>query len=158
MAHATDQHARDQHATDLQDRLDIADLLARYCLALDTRDWAGLEAVFTPDASCDYGTLGQPEGAAQIAALVSGTLRTLDATQHLIGNVQVEVSGDEASARCYLMAQHVRAGTPGGETYLMGGRYEDRVVRTPDGWRLAHRRLVRMWTTGNREVVQRASA
>lgn len=139
----------------LADRLAIGDLLAGYCAALDSRDWEHLREVFAPDAVCDYGSLGSPEGVEAITALISGTLRTLDATQHLIGNVTVSVDGDEASAGCYLISEHVRAGTPGGEHYTIGGRYADRLVRTPDGWRIASRTLHRMWTSGNREVVQR---
>jgi 3-phenylpropionate/cinnamic acid dioxygenase small subunit len=140
---------------DLADRMEITELLARYSTALDTKDWTMLEEVFTADAACDYGSLGSPQGLAAITDLVRGTLQTLDATQHLVGNVVVQVRGDEATADCYLISQHIRAGAPGGDHYLLGGRYTDRVVRTPAGWRIAHRTLHRMWATGNREVVQR---
>lgn len=140
---------------ELEDRADIGEVLTRYCSALDNRDWKGLESVFTTDAICDYGALGNPHGAAEIASLISSTIGDLDATQHLIGNVTVSVDGDMATADCYLISQHIRAGAPGGDHYLLGGRYSDRLVRTPEGWRIAHRTLHRMWTTGNRDVVQR---
>jgi 3-phenylpropionate/cinnamic acid dioxygenase small subunit len=140
---------------DLRDRMAIGDLLARYSAALDQREWELLGEVFLPDATCDYGALGHPRGIAGITALIRGTIGDLDATQHLVGNVVVRVDGDEATADCYLISQHIRAGTPGGDHYLLGGRYADRVVRTPAGWRIAHRTLHRMWTMGNREVVRR---
>ena len=140
---------------ELIDRVAVSDLLAAYCSALDAQDWARLREVFVPDAECDYGTLGNPKGADAIVSLVSSTLTGLDATQHLVGNVVVRLNGDRASADCYLISQHVRTGTPGGDHYLLGGRYEDRLVRTPEGWRIAFRRLHRMWVMGNREVVQR---
>jgi SnoaL-like domain len=73
----------------------------------------------------------------------------------LVGNIVVDVRGDEATAYCYLISQHIRQDTPGGDHYLLGGRYTDHVVRTPDGWRIAHRTMHRMWASGNREVVQR---
>ena len=44
-------------------RQEHADLIHRYCHALDTRDWDMLEDVFTADATCDYGATGQPSGA-----------------------------------------------------------------------------------------------
>jgi 3-phenylpropionate/cinnamic acid dioxygenase small subunit len=135
----------------LVDRAEISDLLAAYSTAIDTQDWAGLAAVFTPDAECDYGTLGNPHGPDEIAGLVSRTLTGLDATQHLVGNVVVHVDGDRATAECYLIAQHVR----GDRHYLLGGRYSDRVVRTPQGWRIAHRTLHRGWATGDRSVLAR---
>lgn len=140
---------------EIQDRLEIGELLARYSRALDTRDWGLLGEVFTADAACDYGALGSPEGIEAITALIRGTIGDLDGTQHLVGNVVVRVEGDEAAADCYLISQHVRADTPGGDHYLLGGRYADRVVRTPAGWRIAHRTLHRMWTMGNRDVVRR---
>lgn len=140
---------------ELVDRGQIGDLLAAYATALDTRDWDALGRVFAPGASCDYGSLGSPSGVGEITSLVRSTLDGLDATQHLIGNVTVKVDGDQATAECYLIAQHIRAGAPGGDHYLIGGRYSDRMVRTPDGWRISHRTLHRMWTTGNRGVIQR---
>ena len=143
---------------DLLDRAEIGDLLARYSTALDNRDWALLGSVFVPDALCDYGALGNPHGLDEITSLIRGTIGDLDATQHLVGNVVVEVRGDEATADCYLISQHIRRDTPGGDHYFLGGRYHDRVVRTPAGWRIAHRTLHRMWTTGNRDVVRRPNA
>ena len=140
---------------ELVDRADIGDVLCRYCAALDDRDWDALAGVFTPDAVAHYGALGSPRGVPAIAGLVSATIGSLDATQHLVGNVTVAVDGDAATADCYLLAQHVRDGTPGGDTYLLGGSYHDELVRTPEGWRIAQRTLRRMWTTGNRDVVQR---
>jgi len=140
---------------EVRDRLEIGELLARYSTALDDRRWDLLAEVFTPDAECDYGALGRPRGVEEITSLIRGTIGDLDATQHLVGNVVVAVDGDAGTADCYLISQHIRAGAPGGEHYLLGGRYSDRVVRTPDGWRIAHRTLHRMWTTGNRDVVRR---
>ena len=57
----------------------------------------------------------------------------------------------EATADCYLISQHIR----GADHYFLGGRYHDRLVRTPDGWRIAHRTLQKMWTEGSRDVVRR---
>ena len=64
---------------------------------------------------------------------------------------QVRVDGDTATNRCYLQAQHV----VGGANYIVGGRYEDRLVRTDDGWRIAHRALIVMWTEGDPSVLRR---
>jgi 3-phenylpropionate/cinnamic acid dioxygenase small subunit len=140
---------------ELLDRAEISDLLARYSTALDSRTWELLGEVFLPDAACDYGALGSPQGLAEITALIRGTIADLDATQHLVGNVVVQVHADEATADCYLISQHIRRDTPGGDHYFLGGRYSDRLLRTPSGWRIAHRTLHRMWATGNRDVVRR---
>src|SRR5260370_8865300 len=38
----------------LQDRAEIDDLLARYCMALDTRNWAEFPHILTEDVTWDY--------------------------------------------------------------------------------------------------------
>ena len=52
----------------------------------------------------------------------------------------IEVDGDSATSVCYLDADSVNLQT--GKRSLVGGRYEDRFVRTADGWRIAERRIV----------------
>ena len=38
----------------------------------------------------------------------------------------------------------------------MGGVYEDKLVRTAQGWRIADRRLTNLWTTGDPAVIAEA--
>mgnify|MGYP002621366379 CR=1 FL=1 len=146
-------------ALSVQDRLDIADVLARYCIALDSRDWGLLDQVFTPDATAHYGRAGRPSGLPAIVAVVRSSLERLDASQHFIGTSLVEPDGEgEARGRTYLIAQHVRDGLPGGSQFVVAGTYVDRFVRTPRGWRIRERRLVETWTRGNPAVLSRPSA
>ena len=138
----------------IEDRLAIADLTAAYCWALDARDWAALEQVFLPDATAE---LASPllHGVEAIKARVAKALDPLDESQHMVTNHQIVIEGDVATCRCYLQAQHVRRGAAGdGVNFVIGGRYEDEMVRTPQGWRIRHRRLVRMWEEGNPEVLR----
>ncbi|MGI5159149.1 nuclear transport factor 2 family protein [Microbispora sp. CA-102843] len=138
----------------LQDRLDIAELLARYCFALDDRDWGLLEQVFTEDAAAEYGLAGHPRGLPAIVEVVRASLEPLDASQHFVGTSLVEATGaGEAKGRTYLIAQHIRHGTPGGDLYTIAGTYVDRFVRTRDGWRIANRHLTHTWTQGNPAVL-----
>ena len=140
----------------IRDRIEIDDLLARYARALDYRNFEELDAIFTADATFDAGGLGSPTGPAAIREMISGTIGHLDATQHLVGKSLVEFSadGDEAEVRTYLISQHIRESAPGPvKHYFLGGEYYDKVVRTPDGWRIAYRRLDRMWKQGDRAVI-----
>jgi 3-phenylpropionate/cinnamic acid dioxygenase small subunit len=144
-------------ALDLQainDRIEIEELLVRYSRAIDHRDFDALESLFTPDATFDGGSLGCPTGAAAIRAMIEGTLTGLDATQHLVGKSLIELDGDSAEVRTYLISQHIRESAPGPvKHYFLGGEYADRVVRTVDGWRIAYRRLDRLWKQGDRAVI-----
>lgn len=134
----------------------IIDLTIAYTWALDTKHFDELRNVFTPDATAMmHGTAC--DDAEAIIARVSGALASLDASQHLIGNHQVRINGDTATCRCQLQSQHVRRGTEGGDNYMIGGTYEDRLVKTPDGWRISQRTMEESWHSGNRAVVRRPS-
>jgi hypothetical protein len=140
----------------LIDRQEIADLCTRYTYGLDTRDWALVRSCFT-DAPVFVHPGGRIEGAEGIIDRARGALEPLDASQHLLGNVLVDVAHDNRTARCtsYFQAQHVRAGTPGGDTYIIAGSYTDTLTRTTDGWKIAERVQVYLWRDGNRAVVAR---
>ena len=140
-------------AMETDDRLAIINLTIAYCWALDERDWESLGQVFHEDATAELGA-GVEEGVAAIIRRVAGVLTPLDASQHFVSNHQVAVDGNRATCRCYLQAQHVRKAAAGGRNYLIAGRYEDELVRTADGWRIAHRRLVMTWREGNPAVVR----
>ena len=143
----------------LTDRLAIVDLLHRYATGLDTKDWDKLASVFTADGVADYGALGGVnQGPAAIVKLCSGALGGLDASQHIITNEVIELDGDRARARCYFQAQHVFTGAEGGDNFLVGGTYDDEIVRTVDGWRIRHRTLTATWTDGNPVVFEAAAA
>ena len=138
--------------TDLQaliDEREIRDLAFRYCRALDTKDWALLDEVFVPDATGQLGTPTTLVGIEAIRDRIRTALAHLDDSQHLVGNHEIAVDGDAATHRCYLQAQHIREAATGGPNYIVAGRYEDRLVRTDVGWRIAHRTLTVMWTDGN---------
>ena len=138
----------------ISDRIEIEELLVRYSRAIDSRDFDTLETLFTEDATFDAGGLGCPTSAKAIREMIEGTLTGLDATQHLVGKSLIELDGDEAEVRTYLISQHIRESAPGPiKHYFLGGEYADRVVRTPEGWRIAYRRLDRLWKQGDRAVI-----
>ena len=84
----------------LTDRLEIADLLTAYAAAVDGRDWERYRSIFTPDAVIDYssagGAVGTPD---EMADYLERVLAQFRATQHLIGNLEVDIDGDTARAR-----------------------------------------------------------
>ena len=135
------------------DRQAIVDLTHAYCWALDSRTWEGLDQVFLPDATAD---LRSPllEGRDAIRARIARALDPLYATQHSVTHHMIEIDGDRATCRCYLHAQHVREAAEGSPNYIIAGRYEDELVRTPEGWRISFRRLVVVWVEGNVDVVR----
>lgn len=47
---------------DISDKVEINELLARYCHALDEKDWHPFQAIFLPDAVLDFTAFGGPKG------------------------------------------------------------------------------------------------
>jgi 3-phenylpropionate/cinnamic acid dioxygenase small subunit len=142
----------DHLMSDLQTLLDereIRNLAFRYCRALDTKNWPLLDEVFLADATAELGTPTTLDGIDAIRTRIRTALEHLDDSQHLVGNHEITVDGDVATHRCYLQAQHIRAAAVGGPNYIVAGRYEDRLTRTSQGWRISHRTLTVMWTDGN---------
>lgn len=138
----------------LLDERDIVAVAVKYCFALDTRDWDALHKVFAPDATANLGLPQQQVGIDEIIERISSALSGLDDSQHLVGNHEVVVTGETATHRCYLQAQHIRAVPDASPLYMVAGRYEDELVRTAEGWRISHRTLTPMWREGNLDVVR----
>ena len=138
----------------MSDRDAIVEAMCRYGRAIDTRQLGLLATVFTDDAVIRYSPSfgGELHGIAELEAYLGNALSGLDATQHLFGNFEVEVDGDRGRFRCYVQAQHVRAG---GRVFTVGGRYENRVIRGYDGrWRICRLDFEPIWTAGDREVLE----
>ena len=138
------------------DRQEIENLLVRYTIALDTRDWELLSTCFTEDARYRFGHAGDVAGFEAIKEVCSRSLDPLDASQHLVGAAHVEIDGDTARSRCSFQAQHVRRAAEGGRNYIVAGTYVDELRRTGSGWRIEFRELERVWTDGNPAVLGRA--
>jgi hypothetical protein len=140
------------------DRDAIIDVVNRYAEACDRRNWPLFDEVFTPDAFGDYGPGYQKAGRDAIVAMVASTLGGCGPTQHLLGNYGVTINGDMASASCKVRAFHVGVDEVRHLSYECFGEYHDRLVRTEDGWRINHRRMIVTIELGTQEVLRPAPA
>jgi 3-phenylpropionate/cinnamic acid dioxygenase small subunit len=117
----------------------ITDVLVRYATGIDTRDWALFRTCFTEDVQANYGEgVGRWEGVDGITEYMTFMHKDMLDTKHMLSNFVIEVDGDTASASTYVHAVLVVSHEP--LTWFEPvGRYEDRLVRTADGWRISHR-------------------
>ena len=120
------------------ERLDVIATMHRYAEALDRRDWALLEQVFTTGVTADYGGEVQVAGRDEMVGMIRSFLGGCGQTQHLLGNEDATVDGDVAHSSCKMRAHHVGVGDAAGKSYEIFGWYHTRQVRTPDGWRIEH--------------------
>ena len=134
----------------LQDRFAIEDLLHRYSTAIDTKNFALLGEVFTPDGVGDYTSAGGICGSvAEIQAWLGRSLAVFTVVQHLVTNVHLELDGDRATSTCYLFNPLGYPGEGGRvEMLYCGGLYRDRLVRTHRGWRIRERVIETLYLDG----------
>jgi 3-phenylpropionate/cinnamic acid dioxygenase small subunit len=127
----------------LADRAEIGDLLSRYARMVDDRDWDLMDEVFAPGATLDYTSTGGKSGPyRETLEWLARALEPWPLNLHFISNVEIEfgLDGDIARSRCYFQAPMGRTSEDGGQLVISNaGRYEDDLVRTPDGWRIASR-------------------
>ena len=126
---------------EISDRMQIDDLLTRYTVAIDTKDYKLLDTCFTPDADVDYTTSGGIKGKyPEVRAWLEKALAPFTMTQHLITNTTIELSGDTATASTIVFNP---MGTPKKDgslhIFYVGAYYNDKLVRTRDGWRIRER-------------------
>jgi len=150
----------------LGDREAITDTVVRMGWFLDRRDWAGLRDLFTERVYTDYTDLwgGEPrEGTVDqlLSTTAQGSWRRtmdgLEATQHLITNVLVDVTGDEARATANVLGVHRLANPHGSPLWTLGGTYEFGLTRTAAGWRINAITNRISWVDGNQQVLFRAA-
>jgi len=126
---------------DMSDRLEIQDLLARYCEVIDAQDFDVLDDIFTPDAIVDYTSAGGARGnLTETKAYLKRALEQFTGMQHMLGLPVIKLTGETATSRTITFNPMVveRDGQP--HTFFVGMWYVDELKRTEGGWRITHRR------------------
>ena len=112
-----------------EDYIDIQQLYARYNHLIDSGDAEGYAALFTPD-----GSFNTNKGHDALVAFIKN--RTGVNLRHWNTNLVITPSPDGVRGTVYLMFLNVaeRPATVGN-----AGKYEDTLVKTPQGWRFQTR-------------------
>ena len=133
--------AEERWLAELRDRLEIEDLLTRYCAAIDAKDFDRLDEVFTPDATIDYTKSGGIRGEYSVVkSWLAKALAPFRVVQHLVTNVRLEIDGERASSVCSFFNPMGLPGEDGGvNLFFCGGRYRDQLISTERGWRISER-------------------
>ena len=145
----------------LIDQAGVSDALHRYASGLDARDWELWGSALTDPVSIDMSSftgydaveLPREKHVTSAARIFAG----LDVTQHMITNHRHFIDGDTARVVAHMRAEHWADAVHGGNRFTMFGYYDDRLVRTEDGWRISHVKLVCTQYEGNLEVMNGAA-
>jgi hypothetical protein len=120
-------------------------LMIAYARGIDFRDYDNVASLFTEDGVLDVGT--ELSGRAAIQTALSQRPYELR-SRHVLTNLFVDVvSADFARGICYLTLyrhsgpESLERGPVELERPAAVGHYQDRFVRTPDGFRIEQRTL-----------------
>ena len=115
-----------------QDYIEIQQLYAKYAQTLDLGDPEGWANTFTAD-----GVFGETVGHEALKAFAAGFFTNFDgAARHWNSQLIVTPTAEGADGGCYLLLVDTRT-QPAGLT--VAGIYEDKLVKTPAGWRFQER-------------------
>jgi hypothetical protein len=142
------------------DRSEIVELICRSLVCIDEGRFTDLQAIYTEDASASAPG-GQSQGRDAIIAQVSRNHVPEIRSQHLVGDVVVDLDDDEAQARANVLAAFAPAASddvsplapPAQCTF--GTVYRYAAVRTEEGWRLSSVEITPRWVTGSTDGLVR---
>jgi hypothetical protein len=122
----------------------IKQLKAEYIRLVDSRQWQAWSRLFTEDCQLELDG-GKVEGRDNAVAKVSNSLADAR-TVHRIHQPEVTITGSDTASAVWPMSDFVQ-GTFGGRALMITGHgyYHEDYVRTADGWRVKHSRLVRQY-------------
>jgi len=135
----------------ISDQLEIQSILTLYCTSIDSKRFDGLDSVFTPEAFIDYTASGGTKGKfPEVKAWLEKVLALFSMTQHVVTNYDINISGNEATSRC-VFYNPMALSIPEGKTqmFFVGGYYNDKLIRTSDGWRITERIEEGAWNYGD---------
>jgi len=131
------------------DTTEITGIINLYGFAVDTQCWDLFDRIFTADVEVDFSASAQWQNRADFKRDFAVFHDPFDSTQHAMLNHLVHVEGDKAYAFTYGNWRLIRKAVDGDPRWDGTGWYDDALVRTKDGWRIAKRVCRIMGWSGN---------
>jgi SnoaL-like domain len=128
---------------DLCARRDINDALQRYMRGQDRLDPDLHISAFHDDAWVDCGLMNGT--AREFVDFAQGFLAELESSQHIIGQVRIEMRGDEADGEVYFYAWHRISEDGEPKDLSVAGRYIDLYTCNNGEWRISKRKEIVDW-------------
>lgn len=129
----------------MRDRLEIHEVVVRYCRGVDRREARLIEGAFWSDATIDTGilqTTGSAIAEVAIAALEKHTSRP---TMHFVGNELVTFAGESAFSETYILSFMMIESGDRTLIRVRGSRFLDTFERRQGSFRIAKRVVVDDW-------------
>ncbi len=125
--------------------------LIKFARAMDNRDWETIKSITTSDLTADFG-LGEIQGSAAVIESIQSFLDNCGTTQHILGNILIDVVGDQATSKSYVSDMHLCKDTKK-ETYFRTlGDYSDKWLNIEGTWLMTQRIKDNRATMGSLDV------
>jgi ketosteroid isomerase-like protein len=142
----------DAAATVVADQLAVTAVVLRYFALVDAKAWDQLDEVLTEDTTAQWTATTVMRGRQQVAqALATMTSSDEIVTFHHVSAMVPEIDGDRATVAPRVRAMHHGRGRRAGLFYESMAVQPTELVRTADGWRIAHHRWEIAVTSGSVE-------
>jgi|SRR5579863_8552479 len=128
---------------EINDRIALCEVKARYCRFLDTKQWDAWTALFTEDCVLDTSDAGGPppiHGRGDALASVRAVIETAR-TAHHVHTPEIVIEGNSARA-IWAMQDRVLFDT--GHSLTGYGHYTETYVKQNGGWKIATSKLTRL--------------
>jgi hypothetical protein len=142
----------------LSDRLDINELMARYCRHADLLDAEGMTACFTDDCVVAYvpASIAAPaRSKKELLGFLRAYFPNSVSSTHYITNVELIFdTSDQVTAHTYMYSWQRFKSYPAAADCHRYGRYEFRIVRGAQGWRFSRLNLLSAGEYGGERIAE----
>jgi hypothetical protein len=125
----------------LVDIEEIKQLKARYAAACDNEyEPNAIADLFTKDAIWDGGMMGYAKNQSGIRDFFANASNLIGFAVHGLSNPLINIDGDTATGSWYLHQPMTMKGTDSAFWFI--AQYQDQYVRTSDGWKFQHVKII----------------
>jgi SnoaL-like domain len=143
----------DEVPAGLSDREEVSDLVTKLFVSGDERRWKDVIGCFSSKVLLDMASAGGGKASRtspkRIAEIWESGVVGLASTHHQIGNILVNVEGDEAGAFCYATATHYFPNPSGQNVHTLVGTYDFHLSRNGGRWSIDAWRFNLKYEDGN---------
>ena len=122
----------------MTDREEITELVARYADGVNRNDMEAWATIWSEDAVYSLSGGLKKNSREEIVALFTKSMASVESMVQLVHNGTIELDGDSATGRWYISEQQ---GLGEHGNFYVIGVYQDRYLKTAEGWKIAERHL-----------------
>ncbi len=143
-------------AATLQELLDaraIEQVFNRYFDRIDANDPEGASQCFSEDVTFEIMIGKRKQGRERFARSIGRVLDRYERTSHHVGNISVDLHGEEADVLAYVYAFHRMRDS--GEPWHLWARMQDRFARIDGRWQITEHLLIGLDAVPDRPEIPR---